>query len=309
MPDIICIVDSNNVAYEQIKDYHLDNIPIVVNELANYNISSQYNNTVYFISMFKDLIKYVTNKNYDELAHGGSVAHLCISTAVYLGSKKVILFGQDSAYTDNKLHADSTVKGEINDNLENTLTDKFYAEGNYEEKVLTSYELYDYKNWIENFIAFNKNVEFINCINAGAKIEGAKLIKLEDISNLLHTDVLEYKRLIQDTLIKKIKNNSENLNANLEHLLNEVTMINELSQRALKLIDLRLANEFNLVKDKIEKSKAKVLYDFYAYNEYEGIVNSNEEYIQENDVVKRNKLIYTIYTKKFDTISSLKNQL
>jgi hypothetical protein len=135
----------------------------------------------------EDIARQIININYDVLPQGGTVAHLCTSLAAYMGCKNIILIGQDLAYTENKIHDETSFdeKQENNDakKQRNTLIE---TRGNYEEKVITDYSMNNMRIWFEKLIDKNPEYNYINCTEGGAFINGTKVQKfcttLEDLN-------------------------------------------------------------------------------------------------------------------------------
>ena len=108
---------------------------------------------------------------------GGSVANTATDFALKLGAKRIILVGQDLAYTGNKSHAEGSLRASWNMDLSKN---ECLVEGQDGESVRSSSEFVRYRNWFERVIDGNKDVRFINATEGGAKIHGAEQMSLSD---------------------------------------------------------------------------------------------------------------------------------
>lgn len=108
-----------------------------------------------------------------EMASGGSVATNAVQTALYMGSQKIILIGQDLALTDNKLYAGLDVN-----NIEQGQAVS-YITSFYGGQVLTRADFKSYIDYYEALANQRKDVTFINATEGGAYIEGMQHMTLE----------------------------------------------------------------------------------------------------------------------------------
>ncbi|KHD38309.1 hypothetical protein NL50_02050 [Clostridium acetobutylicum] len=173
-PDFVCVIDPDEPAFEIMKDALDCTVPIIYSEFTNYKVIKNYKGDKIFFTDtgVNDASKDFFEKDIDNLYEGGSVAHVCASLAEYIGCNRIIFVGQDFAYT-NDVTCDLNVGG--NSNIKNF----FYVDDVYGRKVKTDRTLYFYKKAMEEFIQVKKHVDFINCTEGGANIEGAPLIKFK----------------------------------------------------------------------------------------------------------------------------------
>ncbi len=109
---------------------------------------------------------------------GGSVATTAFSLGVYMGSRTIILVGQDLAMTGNRTHADGTFKEKMD---EVDVTNGCYVEVEdiHGGKVYTSIDFRHYLHWFEKMIKQWDFLKVIDATEGGAKIHGAKTLKLK----------------------------------------------------------------------------------------------------------------------------------
>ena len=103
-----------------------------------------------------------------------SVAFYNIFLAMYLGSRQIILLGQDLAFDGDKTHADGYVydmKVEQNDRIE--------VDGYYGGKVQTDYTFNLYREFLEHRIQ-TINAHIVNATEGGSYIKGSEHISLKE---------------------------------------------------------------------------------------------------------------------------------
>ena len=105
----------------------------------------------------------MNGKEIYQLPGGGSVATLVFSLVCHLGFDKIILVGQDLAFTGNKSHADGTFKETMA--VEDT-KDFLMVPGNVEKMVPTREDFDNYRKWFEEFIEYWKGIKDVQFINA-----------------------------------------------------------------------------------------------------------------------------------------------
>ncbi len=123
--------------------------------------------------------------NPGELQSGGSVATNAFDLLRKMGAARILLVGQDLAYTGRKIHSTGTHHNErwltkLNrvttlENINEGVIAKrqtFYVPALNGGEVLTDYVLDLYRHWFEQSIP-ESDVEVINLSHAGAVIEGA----------------------------------------------------------------------------------------------------------------------------------------
>lgn len=107
-----------------------------------------------------------------QMASGGSVATNTVNIALYMGSRNIIVIGQDLAYTDNKVYAGAEVKPE----QQNLIPVKSFDGGT----VMTRADYKAFIDYYEANAARRKDVRFINATEGGAYIEGMEHMRLSD---------------------------------------------------------------------------------------------------------------------------------
>lgn len=147
---------------------------------------------------------------------GGSVATVAISSLVKWGFKKIILIGQDLAFTGNKEHVGDTE--EITEFDERNYK---YVKGIDGDMLLVRLDFLMYLRWIEDLAFNNKDIEIIDATEGGIKKRNTSIMTFEaaidtfcnenyDISKMLESAPRlftgESGRLIVDKLQQMINN-------------------------------------------------------------------------------------------------------
>ncbi|MDD7794617.1 motility associated factor glycosyltransferase family protein [Clostridium sp. 'White wine YQ'] len=162
-PDIMSIIDPDDIVYDQIKDYINLDIPLCFLSTACNKAVKNYMGPKYMFFNDKD----DSNRDGIIVRTGKSVAVATLDIAIKSGVKKVILAGQDLAYINNKSHA-----GDNEEDKDNSFVEGIKKVlGINGEMLSTTSVLLGFKRNIEVLIDENPKIQFINC-SKGAKIKG-----------------------------------------------------------------------------------------------------------------------------------------
>ncbi|MBN1054445.1 DUF115 domain-containing protein [Clostridium botulinum] len=165
-PDMITIIDSQEVVYNQLKGYENLDIPLCFLSTASRWTVSNYNGPKYM---------FYNEENKDDIIinTGKTVAVATLDIAIKGGAKEIIFVGQDLGFLNNKSHA-----GTINDVPEDGVYKKVLSvNGNM---INTNSGYMYFKRQIEKEIEQNPNVRFVNC-SKGVRIKGTVELKLEEV--------------------------------------------------------------------------------------------------------------------------------
>lgn len=202
-PDISAIMDSKKDE-RYLSEESSRRVPIVCTPRGGTEFLHLHSGKKFFINDFCDHIGKFMKDNGHELIGldtGGSVANACFAIAQLFGCKKIILVGQDLAYTGDKTHSAVTVRGAKNTpvgELEHVEMDIDI----YGNPIRSSREFKLYKEWFEQQIRADKELEVIDATEGGIRIEGTKLMTLKDaIDKYCTTDFDFFKLTDQAELI------------------------------------------------------------------------------------------------------------
>lgn len=195
MPDIIVTLDPDK---ERIlfSDDRVNDIPMLYSVHATYDIleNNRSRKFIYSNMEFLDKLMRNMNKQISIINPGGSVANAGFAAAQYLGFKRIMMIGQDLAFTDNKKHASVVYKEkEYTEGEEPGLTT---IEGQDGTMLTTYMNLKNYRDWYENVIEFNPQLHVINATEGGALIHGADHCRLIDAIEKYCDKTVDFKKII-----------------------------------------------------------------------------------------------------------------
>lgn len=265
--DFVCAIDMQEKVYSFVSQILQDKpLNLVLGETAYYKIARENKGRNMFVTnTFSSTMNKLFPEKYNKIPIGGSVAHLSLQLAKYLGCSRVVFLGQDLAYTDNKMHSEgaSEIKNEGSYYSPESL---FYVEGNKEEKILTDGTFNMFKIWIERFIKYNNQIKYINATEGGARIYGTEILALNEIEK----DVL-----IEHNADERLKNFKETKNCELNLLSNkivnikkEIEKIEKLSLEAINMLQGGFVNPKRYKKIQEDFSKIKMSNELIGFEQY-----------------------------------------
>lgn len=176
-PNYIIITDPSDFLYDmQLKDLNID-VPIIVLSTCDKNVILKYNGFKYIALQkgYAPAEEYAKDNKNKLVRTGGSVATTGLDIAIKMGCNPIVFVGQDLAFTDNQTHSKDTFSKEVVETFSFRNIEDIY--GNI---VQTHRSLYSYRRWIQNRIAEEKDIEFIDATEGGARIEGTKVVSLKE---------------------------------------------------------------------------------------------------------------------------------
>ncbi|MBY6836418.1 motility associated factor glycosyltransferase family protein [Clostridium botulinum] len=262
-PDFVCSIDPGEGSYRVIEKALDSEVPLVFSEVSNYKMVEEYKgNKIFFEDMdFHDITYDLIRKKADGLWQGGSVAHICISLAAYLGCNNIIFVGQDLAYTNNKYHADSA---SLNNNSIEKDNKYIYVDDIYGEEVPTTIQLDFYRKNIEKMILEYSEVTFINSTEGGANIKGTLVKLLKDsIKEYAHNEFID--KNIDDILNKKILVDKELVHKNVIKLLKSIKITEQVckegivyASRMYKYYDKNIPSDISYILNQLDRIDSKL---------------------------------------------------
>lgn len=176
MPDFIVTLDPKK-SLKHLKDPRCKDIPMFsrfdsrpANIEANQKNIIFYNLEGYVKNLYQKLGKEIGSFN-----SGGSVATGAFSICETLGFQRIILVGQDLAYSGDSTHA-----GGISVDYSNASTQIEMVEDIYGNPIKTRYDWYVYIRWFEDATDLFEGEEVIDATEGGARIKGTTIMTLKD---------------------------------------------------------------------------------------------------------------------------------
>lgn len=181
-PDFIVITDAQDFVYSsQLEGLNID-IPIIILSTCDRNVMKNYKGKRYiaFQGGYEKSEAYANKLGVELVETGGSVATIGLDIAIRMGGTPIVFVGQDLAFTGGQTHSKGAKAKEIKDTANLRKVEDVFG-----EEIYTSKNLSIYRRWIENRIRQEKDKEFLDATEGGAKIEGTKVIKLKDVIDSL----------------------------------------------------------------------------------------------------------------------------
>lgn len=198
LPDAIVISDPNPIVYKQVEDLEI-NIPLFITCTVFPEVAKVHTPVTYmaFQKGFLKAEEYVKKHQIDLVEVGGSVATLAFSLLIYMGIKRLIFVGQDLAYGSGKSHAKGSTS---NQNFSKEIYSQNFVLSNRGERIPTALSWNRFREFFENQIARNQDVEFINTALDGVAIQGTKYSDSAKISIESKSKIDFTSKLIQPSI-------------------------------------------------------------------------------------------------------------
>ncbi|GAB6045540.1 motility associated factor glycosyltransferase family protein [Caminibacter profundus] len=186
--------------------------------------------------------KYFNLPKYGYLGIGMSAANMAYELAFMLGFEKIVLIGQDLAYSeDGKSHANGHVYGE--DEVKYKETDIFVTKYGGNGVIRTTKVWNMFRNFFEKDISIlnQKGIITINATEGGARIEGAIEMPFKEVIN-------KYLPKNKKTKIKLKYPTQKNIDKNLLKVYNKTLRMLKKGEKVQKKVEklfLKVAKEFD----------------------------------------------------------------
>ena len=318
-PDLVCTIDPESPE-RFFEGMDLKDIIWMYGKWTRPWIFQQYGGKIFYqgnyTGMWNTILSDELGYEFPSVLTGGSVTSDAFMIADYIGFQKIILVGQDMAFTNGISHT-SGIEGAFGDNDE-YIDSRYqvYVEGIDGQKLKTDFQMWRYKEWFEKIIEKNEGrFRVINATEGGALIKGTINQRLrETISSECKIEFDGYKILNQiepaftseqqeklenklselkqeaSELKNILKQNIENQNELIEHL-------EQNNQNEAWIADkLRAVMEQNA---KIEQSLIMEFLTYYAQKEEYEV--GDDIYADENmsipDMIRKSVYLQNGYLK------------
>lgn len=192
-PHFRIAVDGNDGQLKIFKDIDTDDCPLIHGTSSFYRIPEIYSGDIFRTVLKSDfLTKYIYDKSgikHEPIDVGTSVANVAIDLICKLGFGKVVFMGQDLCYSDNKLYAKGSWTNENIEDFESQKTELIKEKNIYGETVYTNIPFLNMRSSLEQKIAENKRIIFINATEGGLNIKGTEIKDFKDIKELKNQDI------------------------------------------------------------------------------------------------------------------------
>ena len=198
-------VDANKNP-EVFGDDRVNDMPCMVAVSALPQMIARNRNRLFFenaagFETYDAIIATYTGKTLGEVESGGSVATDAFSMALAMGFKRIILIGQDLAFTGGKGHVSGFEQSEEADKEHVAKRGMVEVEALGGGTVLTDMQMESYLRWFEMHIAQAKammGTTVYNATEGGARIRGSVEITLRDAIAEFCVEEVDFDKFVAD---------------------------------------------------------------------------------------------------------------
>lgn len=169
-PDYVVILDPYETVFGQVEGVKGSKTPLLISMIAYWKVARTYKGPIYTIcvrSPIPEIEQYAKANRLDLWPSGGTVTALAMEVGIYFRAKRIYMIGVDLGYPGGISHAEGT-----NFRSKIDVTRMHLVEGNDGGEVYSDGAFCLYRKWMEQRIAENPQVRFINLSKNGAKIAG-----------------------------------------------------------------------------------------------------------------------------------------
>ncbi|SHM79997.1 Uncharacterized conserved protein [Anaerosporobacter mobilis DSM 15930] len=253
------------------------------------------------------------------LQGAGSVATTAFEIARYLGSKTIILIGQDLAFEGDASHA-------MGQRLQEDISTEYHelVEGNNGNLLKTRFDWYKYLCWYNETIPQFDGV-VVNATEGGAKIQGTEVLSLKEAIDKYCLEDFDASRIFKQLDDKKIDNitNKEMGCKAIKSLQSELLNIKQKIDKALQITEELIlengkvnyesyrmrdnVNQLFKINDYINKSAVNEILEQYTYattmKEYQDLfVKFKEQKDNRAHVYGKSKCVYESLNKAIEKL-------
>lgn len=253
------------------------------------------------------------------LQGAGSVATTAFEIARYLGSKTIILIGQDLAFEGDASHA-------MGQRLQEDISTEYHelVEGNNGNLLKTRFDWYKYLCWYNETIPQFDGV-VVNATEGGAKIQGTEVLSLKEAIDKYCIEDFDASRIFKQLDDKKIDNitNKEMGYKAIKSLQSELLNIKQKIDKALQITEELIlengkvnyesyrmrdnVNQLFKINDYINKSAVNEILEQYTYattmKEYQDLfVKFKEQKDNRAHVYGKSKCVYESLNKAIEKL-------
>lgn len=173
------------------------------------------------------------NLEYSAFTIGGSVATDAFNVAVELGAKRIIFVGQDLAFGGEFSHA-----GQKSDYEKYMDEDIKYVEDIYGNTIKTRSDWVRYLDWFNDEIAkLNGTIDIIDATEGGAKINGARVMKLSDAIDKYCNNCFDFKQVISEKKLTFSDEQYIEVKKDIVNMKKELEIIKEKAEYGIKITE------------------------------------------------------------------------
>src|SRR5690606_28355103 len=187
-PDAACTYDPthlNQVVIQKIKDKNITEIPLIFGSSVGYETIEDYPGPMFHMITSQDTVTrhFISNANQVKVVlDAPSIAVVTFQLLKQLGSKQIILVGQNLAYQNDQLYADGIKYDFVSNELdESELGDLLSIKDVYGNEIKTNEDFNKMRAQLELYIEASNDIEVINTTKGGAEIKGTSFTPLDKV--------------------------------------------------------------------------------------------------------------------------------
>ncbi len=298
-PDMIVAVDFA----KPVKLFNADNlceIPFLADIDLNADVLDVVKPKDLFITTENGMtIRGLLNKcgsDIQDIDAGGSVATCAISNLIRWGFKKVILIGQDLAFTGNKIHVGNDDDEEID------LNDKDYefVEGIHGDMLPVRKDYFQYLRWIEELGRVNKNIEIIDATEGGSKKRNTTIMTLKDAIDKYCRLTYDIQGIIDSVPRLFVGGQKAYITEHLDDMLQGLTYFREKFDTAAKLCDM---GKGILESGKYDIDRLKLINEYMDFLDNEYVTSDYVMIVTKYNAEAEEQFAADMYIEEDDDIS------
>lgn len=229
MPDVMVTLDAMKPA-DYISDPVVQKIPMFCVLSCNYRIMDFHQGMKIWFNTggFLEKIMAQYGKIFPQYNPGGSVATASFAIAVALGMDRIVLVGQDLAYSGNVTHAGGEVSKILNENFGQEM-----VEGIDGQLVKSRYDWIIYRDWFQDAIRDVKDqIQVIDATEGGAKIQGAEIMTLRQVVDAYCTNTVDIQDILESQPPMFSEGEYEKLRQQIKQYPQDMANLQELAKQA-----------------------------------------------------------------------------
>lgn len=244
-PDMVCTIDPETPD-RFFEDLDLRDVIWACGRWTRPQVLERYGDIVFyqggFTPQWNAELGKVLGYTFPELASGGCVTGEAFSIAKYLGFSKLVLVGQDMAFTGGVSHT-SGIEGAFGENdayIESRT--RMQVEGVDGDLLETDFQMWYYKQWFEKAIRLNKDAfTVIDATEGGAYIAGTRIQTLRETIESECLEEIPFYEILREIPPAFTKAQQEMLRGKLKELKAEVIRFKKYVDKAVACQERLLA--------------------------------------------------------------------
>ncbi|WP_080843994.1 motility associated factor glycosyltransferase family protein [Cytobacillus gottheilii] len=234
LPDAVLTYDPqehNFSVFSVFEKEGITSVPIIYGTSVGYETIQRYPGPKFHFITSQDTVSpfYLKNKNNSYIINDAfSIAIVTIDILSRLEVGMIILVGQNLAFKGNLFYSKDINRGK-NKNAEiqkKDMIDLVEVEDVFGNKINSNSAFNQMRFMMQQYIEQNKQIEFINTTNGGAKIEGAPYQQLEDV----------VKKRLQNKVVSKETFSNNATDSFLKYVTDKVRKMQKSMRDYVKLI-------------------------------------------------------------------------